>query len=63
MGDIIADIFAELLPGMIRRLGAGLRWLFLRKKYSYEEILDKNGNLLLGLAFLVLVVVGLMYLL
>lgn len=57
MGNFIAEFLGEFLLSLIPRLGAFFRWIFLRKKYSYKEILEQNWNGRIGLIFIILVIV------
>lgn len=42
--EFFADFLGEILLGLIPKLGACVRWLFLRKKYTFSEILNQNWN-------------------
>ena len=62
MEDIIATFFQELIPSALARIGAFFRWIFLRKKYNYKEVLKQKWNGRVGLLFITLLIVLLIYL-
>jgi len=54
MEDFITQFFQELIPSALAKLGGFFRWLFLRKKYTYKEILKQNWNTRIGLLVIIL---------
>lgn len=44
MEDIIATFFQDFFPSALARIGAFYRWIFLRKKYNYKEVLEQKWN-------------------
>lgn len=57
IGNFIAEFLREFLLSLIPRLGAFFRWIFLKKKYSYKEVLEQNWNGRIGLLFIVIVII------
>jgi hypothetical protein len=54
--DIIEGLFIDVIWFAIRGVGAGLRWLFVFNKFTYQEIFKKDWNGALGL-FVIIVLV------
>lgn len=52
--ELIVSIFQDILWGTVLRVGATIRWLFLRTKYSYSQILKQDWNGRIGLLFIFL---------
>lgn len=61
--SFLEDIFSQvLIDGVwltIKQLGAGIRWLFLRKNYSFKEIEKQNWNGRIGLLTIFLIIIAL----
>ena len=57
----VETIFEEILWSFIKRLGSGIRWLFLKSKYSYNEIYKQDWNGRVGI-ITICYIVGLLYL-
>lgn len=60
MEDFISQFIQDLIPSAIKRLGAFIRWVFFRNKYSYKEVLEQNWNGRIGVLFIILIVVLIM---
>ena len=58
MEDFASDFFRELIRGFIPKIGAFIRWIFLRKKYSYEQVLDQNWNNRIGFLAISIIVIA-----
>ena len=54
--DIIGGFFQEIFAGFIRRIGAAFRWVFLRKKYNFQEVLKQDWNFRIGIMIIMIVV-------
>ena len=55
MEELIREFIQEVLLGSIIKFGALIRWFFLRKKYSYKEVLKQDWNGRVGLLFIILI--------
>ncbi|WP_196887977.1 hypothetical protein [Aureivirga sp. CE67] len=55
-GAIINFIVNIVYHGIIRRTGASIRWLFLKKKYSFKEILEQDWNGRIGFICIAIIV-------
>lgn len=56
MSDIIATIIQDFIIFNLNYLGAAIKWLFLRKKYTYKELLKQDWNTRIGaLTFIILI--------
>jgi len=55
--EFITTFFQEIIWNGIVKLGALLRWIFLKNQYSFKEILQQNWNGRIGLLFIASVVV------
>ena len=60
--EFLTTFFQEILWGGIIKLGAFVRWIFLKSKYSFKEILQQNWNGRIGLLLLTSVVVLIIWL-
>ncbi len=58
IGIFLYDLFIENL----NHIGAAIKWTFLRKKYSYKEILKQERNYTIGIGFIVILVILMLYL-
>jgi hypothetical protein len=47
--EFIGMIIQEIFLSSIRIIGAGVRWLFLKKKFSFKEIRSQSWNGRVGL--------------
>jgi hypothetical protein len=56
MDDFITTFFQEVTKGYIPKLGASIRWIFLRKRYSFEELLKQNWNNRIGILMIGIIV-------
>lgn len=52
--EFIGIFFQEVLLASIRRIGSFVRWLFLRKKYSYNDIYKQDWNGRIGILAIVI---------
>jgi uncharacterized protein YycO len=52
--ELIRPFFEAVLWESIKRIGSAVRWVFLRKKYSYPDIYDQSWNGRVGLLTLAL---------
>ena len=48
METFIETFLQELLRGIVKPIGAGIRWIFLRKRFKYSEVLRQNWNNRIG---------------
>lgn len=55
MSDILGGILAEAIIQSLNHIGAAIKWIFVRNKYSYKELLNQNWNNRIGLLFVVLI--------
>jgi uncharacterized protein YycO len=55
--SILELFFQEILWGTIKRIGAAVRWMFMSRKYSYNDIYQKDWNGSLGVITICLIVV------
>jgi len=53
----------ELIWFCLKHIGTSIRWLFLRSQFSYKEIYKKSFNGLLGLFFLIIIILILVFIL
>jgi uncharacterized protein YycO len=58
---ILDIIFEDVLMGLLRRIGASIRWIFLRKKYTFKEILSLDWNGTIGFLTFTIVILFLIY--
>lgn len=49
LGDLLAEFFSRLVWVAIKSIGAFIRWIFLRRKYSFEEVNEQGWNGRIGL--------------
>lgn len=56
LGDLLAEFFSGLVWVTIKTIGAFMRWIFLNRKYSFEEVYEQGWNGRIGL-FVVLLVI------
>lgn len=56
LGDLLAEFFSGLVWVVIKTIGAFIRWIFLNRKYSFEEVYDQGWNGRIGL-FVVLLII------
>lgn len=56
--EILFWLLVESVPAVFRRLGAFIRWLYLRKELSYAEVLKREGNMGVGLSVFVPIFAG-----
>ena len=54
MEEFITSFFQELIPSALAKLGGFFKWIFLRKKYTYKEILEQNWNKRIGLLAIII---------
>jgi len=62
MADFLAQIFQELIIQNLNYVGASIKWIFLRKKYSFKELLDQNWNTRIGALVIVALIALIVYL-
>ena len=43
MADFLGQFILDLMIQFINNIGASIKWIFLRNKLSYNEILKQNG--------------------
>lgn len=56
--DFIVDIFLEfIIYGILQYPGAAIRWLFIRKRKTFKELLKDNFEIN---AFLAIIMIGCM---
>ncbi len=61
MGEFIGQLIFDSLLQSVKHIGASIKWIFLRKKFSYKEILKQNWNNRIGLLFIIFVIATVMY--
>jgi hypothetical protein len=49
LGDLLAEFFSGLVWVGIKIIGAFMRWIFLNRKYSFEEVYEQGWNGRIGL--------------
>jgi len=54
MEEFIISFFQELIPTALAKLGGFVKWIFLRKKYTYQEILNQDWNARIGLLTIII---------
>lgn len=54
---IVEVIFEQFIYKFIKVIGASIRWIFIRKNYSYSEIYKQDWNFRVGLLSIILLVV------
>jgi hypothetical protein len=60
LGDLLAEFFSGLVWVAIKSIGAFMRWIFLNRKYSFEEVYQQDWNGRIGLLAVLLLVIFLM---
>ena len=60
--EFIVTFFQDIVWDGIIRFGAFIRWIFIRKKYSYKEVVQQDWNGRIGLLIIALIVVALILL-
>lgn len=61
MGDLITQFFQDLIPSASKRLGTLIKWIFLKNRYTYNEILNQNWNGRIGVLFVTIVMLTIVY--
>ncbi|WP_299123302.1 hypothetical protein [uncultured Tenacibaculum sp.] len=61
MEDFFSGFLEEILFSSISKLGAFIRWLFLKRKYSYNEVLKQDWNGRIGLLAIILMIYLIFY--
>jgi len=61
MREAIAEILIEIFVHSFKSIGAAIRWLFLKNKYSYDEILEQGWNHRIGVLFGLTVILMVLY--
>jgi hypothetical protein len=56
LGDLLAEFFSGLVWVAIKSIGAFIRWIFLNRKYSFDEVYQQDWSGRIGL-FVVLLFV------
>lgn len=44
LGDLLVEFFSGLVWVAIKTIGAFMRWIFLNRKYSFEEVYEQGWN-------------------
>ena len=61
MEDFITQFFQDLIPSVLQRLGALIRWIFLKNKYTYKEVLNQDWNGRIGVLFTTTIIMSIIY--
>ena len=56
MEEIFHGIFEVVFVKTLKYIGASLRWIISFNKYSFKEILDKDGNTRIGFIVLIIII-------
>ncbi len=56
LGDLLAEFFSGLVWVAIKIIGAFIRWIFLRRKYSFDEVYEQDWNGRIGLLVVLLII-------
>jgi len=62
MIELLGQFIFDSIIQSLNHIGAAIKWFFLRNKLSYKEILKQNWNNRIGILFIALVVIFIMYL-
>lgn len=55
------QFFQDLILSILQKLGALIRWFFLKNKYTYKEVLNQNWNGRIGLLFITIAISSIIY--
>ncbi len=55
MGEFLIEVIFEGIIQSLSYIGASVKWVFLRNKFSYKEILKHNWNYRIGILVMILV--------
>ena len=61
MDEFLNQIFQDFFYYLFRIVGARFRWLFLRRKYSFKEILEQNWNGRIGFMIISIMTLCILY--
>lgn len=50
----IGGIFREVIPDLLRLLGAGIKWVFYLGKRKFSDILKEEWNMRIGFFFIII---------
>lgn len=60
LGDLLAEFFSRLVWVAIKSIGAFMKWIFLNRIYSFEEVYQQDWNGRIGLFVVLLFVIFLL---
>lgn len=58
---IFETILGDVIRNTIKRIGSFVRWVFLRNRFLYNEIYNQSWNTRIGLLFLVVFMITLIW--
>ena len=61
MREAIAELLIEIFVHSFKSIGAAIRWVFLKNKYTFDEILEQGWNHRIGALFALFVILMVLY--